>query len=37
MTEMKEMRRKIEMLSKQCQMYEQVIEKMEERIGKLTQ
>lgn len=33
---MKEMRIKLEMLSKQCRMYEELIEKMEERIKKIT-
>lgn len=36
MGEMKEMRIKLEMLSKQCRMYEELIEKMEERIKKIT-
>ncbi len=36
MGEMKEMRLKLDMLSKQCKMYEEIIDKMDERIKKLT-
>lgn len=36
MGELKEMRIKLDMLSKQCKMYEEIIDKMDERIKKLT-
>lgn len=36
MGEIKEMKLKLDMLSRQCKMYEEIIDKMEDRIKKIT-